>query len=120
MSTDAGEIPNHFVCPITQEVMQDPVIAVADGNTYERAAIVEWLKKSQTSPITRQPLASSQLVPNRALKDAIDAYRATGNNSVPSAANAAAVQPPQRRRRAAAAPVAAARATDATRSVGSR
>lgn len=36
------EFPVELVCPITQTLMQDPVLAV-QGNVYERAAITEWL-----------------------------------------------------------------------------
>ena len=43
--------------------MTDPVVA-ADGHTYERAAIEAWLKSHQTSPMTREPLAHKNLVPN--------------------------------------------------------
>ena len=32
------EIPNEFLCPIAQELMEDPVIA-ADGFSYSRASI---------------------------------------------------------------------------------
>ncbi|KAL0037732.1 hypothetical protein WJX77_009967 [Trebouxia sp. C0004] len=35
-----------FLCPITQVVMNDPVIA-ADGHTYERAAMQSWLELHQ-------------------------------------------------------------------------
>lgn len=31
-------MPNDFLCPITHEVLRDPVLTV-DGQTYERAAI---------------------------------------------------------------------------------
>lgn len=41
-----------YWCPITGEVMDDPVIA-ADGYTYERSAIEDWLSRSKESPITR-------------------------------------------------------------------
>uniref|UniRef100_A0A1I8FTJ6 U-box domain-containing protein n=1 Tax=Macrostomum lignano TaxID=282301 RepID=A0A1I8FTJ6_9PLAT len=38
----AAEPPStQFVCPVTREVMLDPVIA-ADGHTYERSAIETW------------------------------------------------------------------------------
>ena len=57
-------------CPITQEVMEDPVVC-ADGMTYERAYIESWLLAHDTSPLTNQPLASKMLVPNIALKQAI-------------------------------------------------
>eukprot|EP00484_Ammonia_sp_Unknown_P006697 CAMPEP_0197071222 /NCGR_PEP_ID=MMETSP1384-20130603/205271_1 /TAXON_ID=29189 /ORGANISM="Ammonia sp." /LENGTH=52 /DNA_ID=CAMNT_0042509795 /DNA_START=63 /DNA_END=217 /DNA_ORIENTATION=- len=32
-------IPTHYICPITQEMMSDPVI-IASGHTFERQAIV--------------------------------------------------------------------------------
>ena len=68
-----------FVCPITHEPMQDPVSA-ADGQTYERRAIEEWLKKGDlnggvpTSPLTGEPLKDKTLRPNflaRALRAGI-------------------------------------------------
>jgi len=39
-----------FLCPITHELMTDPVID-PDGNSYERSAIENWLKENSTSPI---------------------------------------------------------------------
>jgi hypothetical protein len=54
--------------------MVDPVID-PDGNSYERQAIEDWLRRTSTSPITRTPLAAADLRPNRALKQAIDEYR---------------------------------------------
>lgn len=35
--------PSAFVCAITKEVMEDPVILVETGQTYERQAIEQWL-----------------------------------------------------------------------------
>ncbi len=40
-----------FICPITKEIMTDPVIAM-DGYTYERSAIQKWLEQHSTSPMT--------------------------------------------------------------------
>lgn len=68
------EPSNTFICPITQELMIDPVID-PDGNSYERQAIEGWLQQNGTSPITRAPLSRADLRPNRALKQAIDEYR---------------------------------------------
>jgi hypothetical protein len=59
--------PEAYYCPITQDVMEDPVMD-REGNTYERAAIVLWLSRNDTSPVTRAPLAVDHLVPNRALR----------------------------------------------------
>ena len=36
-----GGVVSSFLCPITQEVMADPVMT-ADGHTYEREAIEQW------------------------------------------------------------------------------
>jgi len=63
-----------FFCPITHELMVDPVID-PDGNSYERKAIEDWLRQNGTSPITRTNLSAADLRPNRALKQAIDEYR---------------------------------------------
>ncbi|CAF4244822.1 unnamed protein product, partial [Rotaria sordida] len=50
-------------CPITRTRFLDPVIA-EDGHTYERQAIVQWLREKQTSPMTRQPMSINSLRPN--------------------------------------------------------
>lgn len=55
-----------LTCPITGERMKDPVVD-PEGNTYEREAILNWLSRQHTSPITRSPLQPQDLVPNRAL-----------------------------------------------------
>merc|ERR1712167_477382 len=48
----AKECPAEFECPITLDVMQDPVIA-ADGHSYERQALLEWFSSgNSTSPKT--------------------------------------------------------------------
>jgi hypothetical protein len=76
-----------FFCPITHELMVDPVID-PDGNSYERHAIEDWLRQNNTSPITRVPLNATDLRPNRALKTAIDEYRQSikpKKQTVPSA-----------------------------------
>lgn len=70
-------VPTEFLCPITQEVMQDPVVA-ADGTTYERSAITAWVLAHGTSPLTRAPLSVDRLLPNRSLRSMIEAARARG------------------------------------------
>ena len=68
------EVPEEYICPITLEVMEDPVIA-PDGYTYERTAIMQELKIRGISPMTRQEMNKSQLIPNRAVKDGIKKWR---------------------------------------------
>ncbi|NDC39477.1 MAG: U-box domain-containing protein [Proteobacteria bacterium] len=55
-------------CPLTMEVFYDPVIDL-QGHSFERRAIVKWLREKQESPITRMPMRVSDLRPNRALRE---------------------------------------------------
>ena len=64
----------HFICPISLEIMEDPVIT-ADGSSYERASIEVWFKKTDRDPLTNEIVASKALIPNKALKSAILAAR---------------------------------------------
>ena len=64
---EALEPPFEFVCPITCEIFRDPVVA-ADGHTYEREAIEQWIRRRARSPVTNLPLANSDLVPNINMK----------------------------------------------------
>eukprot|EP01052_Picozoa_sp_SAG31_P004895 SAG31_NODE_208_length_20313_cov_6.143119_12_plen_1566_part_00 len=77
-----------FMCPITQQVMCDPVFA-ADGYTYERAAIMEWLEGHSSSPMTGVTLTSRTLTPNRNLKSQIAARQQTTDQQDSHAAAAA-------------------------------
>ena len=54
-------------CPITLEVMRDPVIA-GDGHSYERSAIERWLSGHRTSPLTGPVRESNELLPNHRLR----------------------------------------------------
>ena len=50
--------------------MNDPV-TTADGFSYEREAIVNWFRDHTTSPLTGAPLKHLELIPNLALRSAI-------------------------------------------------
>jgi len=72
------EVPQHLVCPISSEVMVDPVFT-ADGHTYERSAIQSWFDRGgATSPLTGVVLEHLRLTPNvmcRSLcRDFLDAH----------------------------------------------
>jgi len=60
------EPPDGILCPITGEIMQDPVIC-CDGHSYERTSIQAWLAGHSTSPLTGAELEHKTLVPNFAL-----------------------------------------------------
>jgi hypothetical protein len=70
----AEDPPHELVCPITQDVMVDPVVVV-DGQTFERIAIEKWLAKHHTNPITGAELPSILLVPNLALRSSCESWR---------------------------------------------
>lgn len=70
-----GDLARIFTCPISYAIMEDPVIC-SDGQTYERSAIQQWfVRGNNTSPITNAPLANPILIPNFALRQAIDAHK---------------------------------------------
>ncbi|KAI4378006.1 hypothetical protein MLD38_015553 [Melastoma candidum] len=71
---ECAQPPPYFICPILQEVMEDPHVA-ADGFTYEGEALRGWLDSGHnTSPMTNEQLAHRNLVPNRALRTAIQEW----------------------------------------------
>uniref|UniRef100_A0A8C0D484 WD repeat, SAM and U-box domain-containing protein 1 n=1 Tax=Balaenoptera musculus TaxID=9771 RepID=A0A8C0D484_BALMU len=77
IKTLSSGIPDEFICPITRELMKDPVIA-SDGYSYEKEAMENWIsKKKRTSPMTNLVLPSVVLIPNRTLKMAIDRWLET-------------------------------------------
>eukprot|EP01025_Chloroclados_australasicus_P032834 TRINITY_DN33361_c0_g1_i1.p1 TRINITY_DN33361_c0_g1~~TRINITY_DN33361_c0_g1_i1.p1 ORF type:complete len:540 (+),score=76.32 TRINITY_DN33361_c0_g1_i1:64-1683(+) len=77
---NGDDIPCIFICPITQDVMTDPVFA-SDGYTYEREAIQGWFKKSNTSPMTNMELESKALVPNHTLRGELMEWKQKNNQS---------------------------------------
>lgn len=61
-------VPADFCCPLSLELMTDPVI-VASGQTYERAFIKNWIALGLTvCPKTHQTLAHTNLIPNYTVK----------------------------------------------------
>jgi hypothetical protein len=54
--TEGGAVPDMFKCPITGDIMNDPV-AVVSGSLYERSAITTWLEKECRDPLTNLPLS---------------------------------------------------------------
>ena len=62
------------MCPITCEIMKDPVLCVEDGHTYERVAVEQWFATgARTSPATSQHLESTALAPNHVVRKLIAA-----------------------------------------------
>ena len=80
----AMESPQLFLCPISMEVMKDPV-TVSTGVTYERRSIERWFFKygKRTCPATMQRLPSFDLTPNHTLKRVISTWHDRAFTSSP-------------------------------------
>jgi len=69
-----NEVPEFLCCKITLDIFRDPVITPS-GVTYERAVLLEHIRKvGKFDPITREPIKPEQLVPNLAIKEAVQDY----------------------------------------------
>jgi len=80
--------PYNFLCPITQDLMVDPV-SLLDGFSYEREAITAWLEEHDTSPSSGLRLDQKLIIPNHGLRGAIDEW----NERQASARNASLLAP---------------------------
>ena len=62
-----------FICPISQQIMRDPVMTKY-GHCFEREAITEWVRKQGKCPLTQKPLSLSDIFPAYSVKSAIEEY----------------------------------------------
>lgn len=70
----AAAVPKHFLCPISSELMRDPVI-LASGQTYDRLFIQEWFSSgNRTCPQTQQVLSDITLTPNHLVRSMISQW----------------------------------------------
>lgn len=76
---DSVEVPQFFICPISLQIMTDPVTAIT-GITYDRSSIERWFfsDHNATCPVTNQPLPKdSEMTPNHTLRRLIQAWCTT-------------------------------------------
>jgi hypothetical protein len=74
-STSDLEIPDEYTCPLTLELMKDPVMTKY-GNSYERSAILKWVARGNARcPLTRRPLHLSDIVTNHHLRGKIRQFQ---------------------------------------------
>ncbi|KAH7431414.1 hypothetical protein KP509_08G047000 [Ceratopteris richardii] len=66
--------PQEFVCPISLQIMSDPVI-ISSGQTYERVCIEKWFEEGHdTCPKTQQKLTHLVVTPNYCVKGLITSW----------------------------------------------
>lgn len=78
---DGSHVPpyRNFLCPLTKEVMKDPVV-LESLQTYERSAIDHWFERclqdgrEPTCPVSGQVLKTLALKPNLGLAGAIEEW----------------------------------------------
>ncbi|GMN41256.1 hypothetical protein TIFTF001_010483 [Ficus carica] len=76
-----ANIPDEFRCPISLDLMRDPVI-VASGHTYDRNSIAQWINSGHhTCPKSGQRLMHMALIPNYALKTLMEQW--CQDNNIP-------------------------------------
>eukprot|EP01122_Echinamoeba_exundans_P012390 TRINITY_DN5159_c0_g1_i1.p2 TRINITY_DN5159_c0_g1~~TRINITY_DN5159_c0_g1_i1.p2 ORF type:complete len:641 (-),score=142.91 TRINITY_DN5159_c0_g1_i1:148-2070(-) len=68
-------IPDDVVCPICYNIMVDPVFSAVSGHSFCRNCLSKALVSLKVDPITRAPMAATQVVPNVALKKRIDSLK---------------------------------------------
>jgi len=71
----AEEVPSQYLCPISMELMVDPVLT-STGQCYERDNIQKWFAINAVDPLTGTRLHSKMLVPNHPLRQLIEAWKA--------------------------------------------
>lgn len=68
-------IPDEFLCPLTSDVMKQPLMTKS-GMSFEREAIITWLQDGNGKcPITGNYMNLSDLIPNKALEEQIAFWR---------------------------------------------
>jgi hypothetical protein len=65
---------NWGICPITNCYMENPVLTPS-GQYYEKNAILKWLEKNKTDPVTREYLSKEMLLEDLDFKREIEEYK---------------------------------------------
>jgi len=85
--TEAAAVPEQFLCPISSEIMRDPVV-LASGQTYDRRFIQEWLSAgNRTCPQTQQVLSNTILIPNHLVRSMISQWCTDNGITLPPVEN---------------------------------
>ena len=72
------QFKQELVCPITQEILEDPVVLVASGIAFSRQSILQHIMnegRHARCPVTRQPIefeGDMAFIPCTALKNIVE------------------------------------------------
>ena len=65
---------DYGICPIKLEYMKHPMLSPS-GNYYEKSAIIDWINKNQTDPMTREKLTVEMLIEDKEYARKIKEYK---------------------------------------------
>ncbi|CAM6093516.1 unnamed protein product [Calypogeia fissa] len=86
-------VPNFFKCPISLQLMKDPV-TLTTGQTYERRSIETWFAEGHnTCPSTMQVLCSMDIAPNHTMQRLIEQWCISNNYGYGAAREVVAFRP---------------------------
>ncbi|GMH43042.1 hypothetical protein BSKO_10964 [Bryopsis sp. KO-2023] len=73
------DVPRSFLCPISLDLMKDPVMLVETMQTYDRTSICRWFDwGGAICPVAGKQLVSQEMVNNPALRSAITEWKESG------------------------------------------
>eukprot|EP00210_Caulerpa_lentillifera_P002427 g2326.t1 len=73
--TLTSDLEHCLRCPISREIMNDPVVLKCSGMTYERSSIETWIQKGhRVDPLTNKELRTMELVPNQCVKSMCELF----------------------------------------------
>lgn len=73
MQRNNTNVSDSFICPITHELYQDPIITRC-GHTFEHLPLISWLSQHPTCPTCRKDVNENDLSPNIILRNATQQF----------------------------------------------
>ena len=67
----ATAVPEHMLCPISLQVMADPVLCVSQKHSFDRAFLARALQERPECPMGREPMTREDMVSNLDLREEI-------------------------------------------------
>ena len=62
VESSRDSVPGMFLCPVSRELMSDPVVLVETGQIYDRPSIQEWFRMgNNTCPLTGDAISQKTM-----------------------------------------------------------
>jgi len=89
----AGRFASKLICPLTGTIFEDAVITTCCGTSFSQAPLARTLKMRAACPECNTQAASVRTLPNRLLRDAVNAARRDTQSPTPARPPAEAAAP---------------------------